>query len=181
MRNTLLLLSALCSPLSTLQGQDSVLIAKARGIHDRVMTLDTHVDINPASFTRERNYTQTLPGQVDLPRMEAGGLDAAFLIVYVGQSPDFSAEGYARAHATAMEKFAAIHRLTDSIAPGRIGLARTAAEARAIYASGRKVALIGVENGYPIGTDVTNVRKFAALGARYLSLAHNGHSQLSDS
>jgi membrane dipeptidase len=139
------------------------------------------VDISPANFTRERNYTMTLPTQVDLPKMEAGGLDAAFLIVYVGQSPDFSTEGYVKAHATAMEKFAGIHRLTDSIAPGRIGLARTAAEARAIYASGRKVALIGVENGYPIGTDVTNVRKFAALGARYLSLAHNGHSQLSDS
>ena len=181
MRNILLLLSALFSPLSALQAQDSALVAKARGIHDRVMTLDTHVDISPASFIRERNYTQTLPGQVDLPKMEAGGLDAAFLIVYVGQSPDFSDAGYARALAAAMEKFAAIHRLTDSIAPSRIGLARTAPEARAIYASGRKVALIGVENGYPIGTDVTNVRKFAELGARYLSLAHNGHSQLSDS
>ena len=182
MRGTLLLsLLSLLSPLSAVRAQDSALVAKARGIHDRVMTLDTHVDISPASFTRERNYTQTLPGQVDLPKMEAGGLDAAFLIVYVGQSPDFSDAGYARALAAAMEKFAAIHRLTDSIAPDRIGLARTAAEARAIYASGRKVALIGVENGYPIGTDVTNVRKFAELGARYLSLAHNGHSQLSDS
>jgi membrane dipeptidase len=157
------------------------LVAKARAIHDRVMTLDTHVDINPADFTRERNYTQPLPGQVDLPRMESGGLDAAFLIVYVGQTPDLTEAGFAKAHASAMEKFAAIHRLTDSIAPQRIGLARTAAEARAIYASGRKVALIGVENGYPIGTDATNVRRFAELGARYLSLAHNGHSQLSDS
>ncbi|MCA9736355.1 MAG: membrane dipeptidase, partial [Gemmatimonadetes bacterium] len=50
-----------------------------------------------------------------------------------------------------------------------------------IHASGRKVAFIGVENGYPLGTDLANVQKFAELGARYLSLAHNGHSQLSDS
>jgi membrane dipeptidase len=52
---------------------------------------------------------------------------------------------------------------------------------RRIHASGRKVALIGVENGYPIGTDIARVKEFYDRGARYLSLAHNGHSQLSDS
>ena len=166
---------------SSALAQDSAMMARARAIHDRVMTLDTHVDINPASFTWEKNYATGLDTQVDLPKMEAGGLDAVFLVVYVGQSPDLTAAGFAKANAGALEKFAAIHRLTDSIAPDRIGLATTAAEARAIYASGRKVALIGVENGYSLGTDLANVRKFADLGARYLSLAHNGHSQLSDS
>jgi membrane dipeptidase len=155
--------------------------AKARAIHDRVMTLDTHVDINPANFTRERNYTTRQSTQVDLPKMEAGGLDAAFFIVYVGQDEDLTATGFARARAEAMAKFAAIHRLTDSIAPDRIGLAVTAEDARKVYASGRKVALIGVENAYPIGTDITAVKTFADLGARYMSLAHNGHNHLSDS
>ena len=155
--------------------------AKARAIHDRVMTLDTHVDINPANFTRERNYTTRQSTQVDLPKMEAGGLDAAFFIVYVGQDEDLTATGFAKARAEAMAKFAAIHRLTDSIAPDRIGLAVTAEEARKVYASGRKVALIGVENAYPIGTDITAVKTFADLGARYMSLAHNGHNHLSDS
>ena len=154
---------------------------QARAIHDRVMTLDTHVDINPANFTRERNYTTRLNTQVDLPKMEAGGLDAAFLIVYVGQDEDLTPAGFARARTQAMEKFAAIHRLTDTIAPGRIGLAVTAEDARKIYASGRKVALIGVENAYPVGTDITAVKTFAELGARYMSLAHNGHNHLSDS
>ena len=156
--------------------------ARARAIHDRVMTLDTHVDIDLAQFTRELNYTTRLPSQVDLVKMEAGGLDAVFLIVFVSQnSGDLTPEGFAQAHRTAMTKFQAIHRLTDTLAPSRVGLARTAAEARRIYASGRKVALIGVENGYPIGTDLTSVRRFAELGARYLSLAHNGHNHLSDS
>jgi len=162
---------------------DPALVARARAIHERVLTLDTHVDINAANFALAGpNYGQKLPRtQVDVAKMEEGGLDAAFLVVYVGQSPALNDSGYARAHAAAMEKFAAIHRLTDSIAPTRIGLARTAAEARAVYASGKKVALIGVENGFPIGSDVTNVAKFHALGGRYMSLAHNGHSQLSDS
>ncbi len=167
--------------LLTLLLQTSADTARARAIHQRVMTLDTHVDINPANFTSEYNYTTRLPTQVDLVKMEAGGLDAVFLIVYVGQAQELNPDGFARAHAAAMEKFAAIHRLTDTIAPDRIGLARTAAEARKIYASRRKVALIGVENGYPLGTDLANVQKFAELGARYLSLAHNGHNHLSDS
>ncbi|HEV8598396.1 MAG TPA: dipeptidase [Gemmatimonadales bacterium] len=163
------------------QQADSALLSKARGIHERVLTLDTHVDINPANFTAERNYTQRLPNQVNLPKMEEGGLDAVFFIVYVGQRDDFTPEGYARAHTAALEKFAAIHRLAEQFAPDRIGLARTAADVRRIYASGKKVALIGIENGYPLGTDITNVKKFYDLGGRYLSLAHNGHSQLSDS
>jgi microsomal dipeptidase-like Zn-dependent dipeptidase len=155
--------------------------AKARAIHDRVMTLDTHVDISPANFTTERNYSTRQSTQVDLPKMEKGGLDAVFFIVYVGQDEDLTPTGFAKARAAAMEKFAAIHRLTDTIAPARIGLAVTAEDARRIHASGRKAALIGVENAYPIGTDITAVKTFADLGARYMSLAHNGHNHLSDS
>ncbi len=167
---------------STAVAQDPPdLVARARAIHERVLTLDTHVDINPANFTKERSYATKLPTQVNLPAMEEGGLDAAFFIVFVGQSPDFSPEGFAKAQASALEKFAAIRRLTGELAPTRIGFAQSAGEVRRIYAAGKKVALIGVENGYPLGTDLGNVRKFAELGARYLSLAHNGHSHLSDS
>jgi membrane dipeptidase len=162
---------------------DPALVAKARGIHDRVLTLDTHVDINPGLFTATApNYTQKLPRtQVDLAKMEEGGLDAAFLIVYVGQSPALNDSGFARANAAALEKFDAIHRLTEQLAPQRAGLALTAADARRIGAQGKRVIFIGIENGFPIGSDITNVRKFWERGGRYLSLAHNGHSQLSDS
>jgi membrane dipeptidase len=163
---------------------DAGLTARARAIHDRVLALDTHVDISPNAFRMGvPNYGDELPGrqQVDLVKMEKGGLDAAFLIVYVGQSTDLTEAGFARANASALEKFAAIHRLVDSIAPGRAALARTAADAYRIHASGKKVILIGIENGFSIGSDITNVAKFHALGGRYMSLAHNGHSQLSDS
>ena len=179
MRKILLAVALFATPLNA--QDDPALVARARAIHDRVMTLDTHVDINPSNFTAERNYTQRLTTQVNLPKMEDGGLDAVFFIVYVGQRNDFTPEGYSRAHAAAIEKFEAIHRLVEQIAPDRIGLALTAADARRIYASGKKVALIGIENGYPVGTDLTNVKQFYDLGGRYMSLAHNGHSQLSDS
>jgi membrane dipeptidase len=166
-------------------GQDDAgLMARARVIHDRVIALDTHVDINPANFTADRSYATRLETQVSVPKMEEGGLDAAFFIVYVGQSdgPDaFTPAGYDAAYAAAVRKFDAIHHLTTVLAPDRIGLARTAADVRRIAASGRKVALIGVENGYPLGEDVSRVKEFYDRGARYLSLAHNGHNQLSDS
>jgi membrane dipeptidase len=165
---------------AALAAQDDALTQKARGIHERVMTLDTHNDINPNNFTAECNYTQDLGNQVNLPKMIKGGLDAAFFIVYVGQGP-LTPDGYADAYRQAIEKFDAIHRLTEQIAPDKIGLALTSADARRIYASGRKVAFIGVENGYPLGEDLGRIKEFHDRGARYMSLAHNGHSQLSDS
>ncbi|MCC6989559.1 MAG: membrane dipeptidase, partial [Acidobacteria bacterium] len=99
---------------------------------------------------------------------------------YVGQGP-LTAEGYAKAYAQAVEKFDAIQRLTKEIAPDRIGLALTADDVRAIAKSGRNVALIGVENAYPLGTDLGRVKEFYDRGGRYMSLAHNGHSQFADS
>lgn len=184
MRGFFVLGSALALVVPTVihgQSDEAALVAKARAIHQRVLTLDTHNDIDPANFTAERNYTQRLRNQVNLPKMEDGGLDASFFIVFVGQKDDFTPAGYAAAYEQAMQKFAAIHRLTDEIAPDRIGLALTPDDVRRIAASGRKVALIGVENGYPLGTDLANIKKFFDLGGRYLSLAHNGHSQFSDS
>lgn len=156
------------------------LLEKAKDIHKRVMTLDTHVDINVSNFTDSINYTQKLKNQVNLPNMEKGGLDVAFFIVYTGQG-ELNEEGYAKAYKNAMSKFNAIHKLTKEIAPDRIALAVNSKEAKEIYASGKKVAMIGVENAYPLGTDIKRVKEFYDLGARYMSLSHNGHSQLCDS
>jgi len=79
---------------------DADLVARARAIHERVITLDTHADINVANFTARQNYTQRLSTQVNLPKMEEGGLDAAFFIVYVGQDDDFTPAAYRRAEAS---------------------------------------------------------------------------------
>ncbi|MDH4064746.1 MAG: dipeptidase [Acidobacteriota bacterium] len=162
------------------QEPDAALVARARAIHERVIALDTHNDINPGNFTAERNYTQRLDTQVNLPKMVEGGLDASFFIVYVGQGP-MTPEGYDGAYAQAIAKFDAIHRLAEQIAPDKVGLALTASDVRRIAASGKKVALIGVENAYPLGTDLSRVKEFYDRGARYMSLAHNGHSQFADS
>lgn len=156
------------------------LVEVARGIHERVITLDTHDDINAGNFTAEQNYTMDLSTQVNLPKMEAGGLDVAWFIVYTGQG-ELDEAGFANAYDQAIAKFEGIHRLTEEIAPDRIGLALTSDDVRRLVSEGKKVAMIGVENGYPIGMDVSRVQEFHERGARYMSLAHNGHSQLADS
>ncbi len=161
-------------------GDEKKLIAKAQKIHEKVITLDTHNDINTANFTENLNYTQNLPTQVNLPKMKQGGLDVSWMIVYTGQG-ELTEEGYKKAYLNAIDKFDAIERLTKKIAPDQIELALTSADVRRISKAGRLAAMIGVENAYPLGTDLNRIKEFAGRGARYMSLAHNGHSQLADS
>ena len=159
---------------------ETALIEKAKAIHEKVITLDTHDDINVANFTDSINYTQRLDTQINLPKMEEGGLDVSWLIVYTGQDT-LSDAGYAKAYENAISKFDAIYRLTEEIAPDQIEMALTSDDVRRIHASGKKVAMIGIENAYPVGLDLSNIQKFQELGARYMSLSHNGHSQFCDS
>ncbi len=156
------------------------LLAMAKDIHNRVITLDTHCDIDVNNFTDSVNYTQDLRSQVTLPKMNKGGLDVAWFVVYTGQD-SLTETGFQNAYDNAMSKFDAIKRLVAEIAPNEIELAVTSEDVKRIHASGKKVAMIGIENGYPIGLDINNVKKFHDLGGRYMSLSHNGHSQLSDS
>jgi membrane dipeptidase/D-alanyl-D-alanine dipeptidase len=121
-----------------------------------------------------------LETQVSLPKMKVGGLDVAWFIVYTGQG-SLDKEGYEKAYTNAIAKFDAIHRLVNEYARDQMALALTSDDVKQIHGLGKKVAMIGVENAYPIGTDLKNIKKFYELGARYMSLAHQGHSQFSDS
>ena len=162
------------------QSNDAALIAKAKAIHDRVLKLDTHNDIDPANFTADCNYLKRLTTQVNLPKMVEGDMDVAFFIVYVGQGLP-TPEAYDIAYKEAIEKFEAVHRFTEKIAPDVMGLALTPEDVRRLHKQGKRIAVIGVENAYPIGTDVKRVKEFYDRGGRYMSLAHNGNSQLADS
>jgi membrane dipeptidase len=155
------------------------LVIRARAIQDRVMSIDTHDDI-PLNFSTSGYMPAYADGQVNLDKMLAGGLDAAFFIVYVGQTERTEAN-YLATKADALTKFDAIHRMTDFLYPDRIGLATTAAEARALHADGKLVAFIGIENGYAIGKDISLIQDYRDRGARYMTLVHNGHNDIGDS
>ena len=161
------------------ESEDSI-VETARGIHERVITLDTHVDI-PSNYATE----EVDPGvrgdfQVDLPKMEEGGLNTAFFIVYVGQT-ERTPENYEKAKQDAMMRFDAIHRMSDEMYPERIEFAYTADDVVRIHESGKLVATIGIENGYVVGKDLSLLEKYHGLGARYITLAHGGHNDISDS
>jgi microsomal dipeptidase-like Zn-dependent dipeptidase len=156
------------------------LTQKAQLIHLKTTTLDTHDDIDVKNFTDTLNYAMDTDTQVNLPKMERGGLDVAWFIVYTGQG-ELNAGGYQKAADNAQAKFDAIHRLVKEYAPNKIGLAVSSKDVDSLQKIGKKVAMIGVENAYPLGEDLNEVKRYYDLGARYMSLAHNGHNQFSDS
>ena len=133
----IVLLSVSCKEQEAKPMSEEDLIAKAKDIHERVITLDTHCDINVNNFTDSINYTQELDNQVNLPKMKKGGLDVAWFIVYTGQDT-LTDEGYKQAYENAISKFDAIHRLVKEIAPNDIELATTSDDVRRITASGKK-------------------------------------------
>ena len=180
-KNTFYLLIFAISGCQNIENKiDTQLINKARQIHSRVITLDTHNDFNLKNFTDSVNYSQNTNSQVNLPKMIKGGLDVSWLVVYTGQGK-LNKEGYKNAGINAQNKFDAINRLVNDYAPNQITLAKSSREVDSIIKLGKKAAMIGVENAYPIGENLHEIKRYAKLGARYMSLAHNGHNQFSDS
>ena len=189
MRRVLTVLSLVASLTSCSSGgpagappaeTEAQLVERARAIHERVLTIDTHDDI-PFNFaTAEVDPGVRGDRQVDLPKMREGGLDVGFFIVFVRQTAR-TPENYAQAKADAMTKFDAIHRMAEEMYPDQIEIAYTAADVSRIGASGKLAAAIGIENGYVIGKDLSLLETYHELGARYITLAHGGHNDIADS
>jgi membrane dipeptidase len=147
---------------------------------DVPLTLDTHVDI-PLDYMRDPKFDVGGDSAllVDLGKMERGGLDAAFFVIYVGQGP-LTPEGYADAVAQAERKYSAIELMLGKY-PDRIRAALTPQQVRDNHARGLLSAMIGVENSYSLGHDLARIDAAYARGARYLGLVHVGNNDLCSS
>ena len=156
-------------------------LARAREINQRILNLDSHVDIPENYATAEVD-----PGkrseklQVDLVKMREGGLDCVFLAAFAAQGP-LTESGYLEARRQAMTKIEAIRRLATQMYPDRIELAVSPKEVKAIYSKGKLAAVIGLENGYAIGKDLSLLKTYYDLGVRYITLCHVGHNDICDS
>jgi len=170
-----------CAP----EKDEEALKAEAREIHDRVLTVDTHSDTPSLMLRRgwdigERHESsQRRSGKIDLPRMAEGGLDAEFFAVYIGQG-ERTSEGYARARERANLLLGAIHKMAEDY-PQLVELATSPEDAYRLEKEGKRAAFIGMENGYPIGKDLSLVKEYYDRGIRYITLCHSGDNDICDS
>lgn len=170
-----------CAP----EKDEEALKAEAREIHDRVLTVDTHSD-TPSLMLRkgwdigERHEPgQRRSGKIDLPRMAEGGLDAEFFVAYVGQG-ERTPEGYARARERANLLLGAIHKMAKDY-PQLVELATSPEDAYRLEKEGKRAAFIGMENGYPLGKDLSLVEEYYDRGIRYITLCHSSDNDICDS
>lgn len=176
---TLALLPALCAET------DAELAARAAAWHARIFTIDTHIDTPTLSLRRpdwdiaQRHDRATDFSQLDFPRMRDGGLKAGVFAVYVDQGPR-TPEGYAAVRDNALRTFRRVQAVAERF-PEQCGLALTAADGPRLMAAGKRALYLSVENGYAIGQDLTLLKTYHQLGARFFGFVHNGNNDLGDS
>jgi len=147
-------------------------------IHADILTLDSHVDI-PLSYMIEIDPAGETDLQVDLVKLQSGGLDAAFFIVYTPQG-ELTSPGYEKAREIAQTRMSAIERMVSENAQN-VELALTAADVRRIVASQKRAVMVGMENAYPLGETLTGLEAWGRRGVRYVGITHFGHNQFAES
>jgi membrane dipeptidase len=150
--------------------------ARAKKLHFSSIVVDTHDDTTQRFLDGKFDITgRHLDGSIDLPRMREGGLDAIFFSIWI-PSKITGTEAVNRA----IEQIEAV-RAQVSFHPKELALATTAAEVRTAEKEGKIAALMGVEGGHMINSDLDVLRKFASLGVRYMTLTHSGNDEWADS
>jgi len=156
------------------------LISYSQQLRAEYLTLDSHIDI-PFDYmiNPEHDPGNNTDMQVDFQKMLDGNLDGGFFIVYVGQS-ELNKNGYQEAKEKAIIKFNAINKMVEKY-PNKIVLVKSPEEVYEAKRDKKLFAAIGIENGYVIGEDIELLKYYYDLGARYMTLSHIGHNQISDS
>ena len=155
-----------------------------RLLHEQLLVLDTHLDTpmlleRPGwAFGDYHHYAWDL-SQIDLPRMEEGGLDGGFFAIYTHQGP-LTPEGYRAARDGALLRAMAIQRMVATYAD-KMAFATTPEDAARIAASGKRVVYQSIENSYPLGTDLSLLDTFYKLGVRLAGPVHSTNNQFADS
>tara|TARA_B100001059_G_scaffold150747_1_gene150571 strand:+ start:167 stop:1408 length:1242 start_codon:yes stop_codon:yes gene_type:complete len=160
------------------------LIKKALDIHNQVLTLDTHADtpirmIQPGFDLSERHDPNETGSKLDYPRMIEGGLDAVFFAAFVAQDIRDN-DGNSRAKNLCLQMIDSIISSTKKNSD-IVGLALNPEDAYTLEKEGKRAIYIGIENGYPLGNDISNVELYYNKGVRYITLVHSSNNDLADS
>jgi len=157
--------------------QESPVSARAKQVHERAIVIDSHDDTTQRLLS-DKTFDiakRQKTGNVDIPRMREGGLDGLFFSIWVPS--DVTG---VKAVNTANALIASVHKAVASH-PGDLMIATTAAEVRTAAAEHKIAALMGMEGGHMINDDLGQLRKYAALGVRYLTLTHFKNNNWADS
>ena len=152
--------------------------------HQSLLTVDTHTD-TPMLLTGSdydlsvRHDPEGILKKLDFPRMKEGGLDGVFFAVYVEQG-NLSPEEREGAKEKALVTFDTIHKTIENNSD-LVELALCSDDLKRINKKDKLAIFIGIENGYPIGKDITMVEHFYDLGARYITLCHSGNNDICES
>lgn len=157
---------------------------RAAKIHRKILTIDSHCD-TPLSILYQniemgvRNDSRNGGSKVDFVKMKEGGLDASFFAVFLGQGKR-DAESNTKAKEKALKIFDAIKQQVNKYS-NLAELAISPSDAYRAQKLGKRAIFIGIENGYPVGTDIQNIEEFYKLGARYITLCHIKNNDICDS
>ena len=151
----------------------------AKDIHARILSVDTHTD-TPLWFTRG-NFSVGMrkSNQVSIQKMEEGKLDAQFLAAFLAQKEldeASSQKAVEKCHKMIEGIYADVAKYKDEC-----GIALTEEDARRLKAEGKKAFFIGIENGYAIGKDIKNVKKYKDMGVQYMTLSHSYDNDICNS
>lgn len=166
--------------LNACRSDEERLIRRADKIQASILTVDTHCDtpmeFSDPSFDLGIRHDE---GCVDFPRMNEGGLNAEFFVVFIGQGPR-NDTAFEEVHKKALKIFDEIHKNVEKNS-SMAEIALTADDAYRLRKEGKIAAYIGLENGYPIGLDLSKVKEYYDQGARYITLSHTKNNDICDS
>jgi membrane dipeptidase len=156
--------------------QSTTITPQAKELHAKSIVVDTHDDTTQRLLDPNFDFgARHSDGNVDIPRMREGGLDAIFFSIWIpGTVTGQPAVDRATAQIEAVRRTVVAH-------PSDLVLCTTAAQIRAAKGSGKICALMGVEGGHMINNSLETLDKFYSLGVRYMTLTHTVNTDWADS
>jgi membrane dipeptidase len=151
----------------------------AAAIHARALVLDSHADVPLDLGVGLHDAAVDGDGQVDLPKLERGQVDAAVLAVFTPQGPR-TPEGYAKARRETDIKLAAIRAIPERY-PDRAVLALSAADVQRAAKVGKRAIIVGFLNAYPFGAELAPIDDYYKAGVRTFGFVHAGNNDYADS
>ena len=156
--------------------QEAASFKEAKRLHNRILTLDSHCD-TPMFFDQQIDFASRDPKiLVDLHKMTEGHLDATIMVAYLKQL-ELTDEALLAATAKADRILNEIEAMVAKSC-SYVDIAYTPADLYRLKSEGKKAIMLGIENGYAIGNDISNIERFRNWGVVYMTLCHNGNNQL---